>query len=212
VRRTGLEGDGANLGEALFERILACPEGALLSTHEHHEMWSLVRHPDGRIHLDVPEMLAAIGQLRGETEPPGGDEYPLVLIAGERRSWNANQILRDPNWRRADPEGALRIHPEDARRWGLTEGARAVCESSRGRIEVRVELAEGLRPGVVTLPHGYGMEYPDASGRRQPVGPPVNWLTDATHRDPLTATPYHKYVRVRVRPAEVAANGPTVPA
>ena len=44
------------------------------------------------------------------------------------------------------------------------------------------------------------MDYPDGSGRRRIVGPLVNWLTDAAHRDALTATPYHKFVRVRVRP------------
>ena len=207
VRRTGLAGTGADLGEALFARILANPSGALLSTPDHDEMWRLVRHGDGRIHLDVPEMLVALEQLKAEPEPSGGDDYPLVLIAGERRSWNANQVLRDPAWRRGDPDGALRIHPDDARRCGLADGGRAVCESARGRIEVRVELADGLRPGVVTLPHGYGMEFPDASGTRRAVGPLVNWLTDAAHRDPLTATPYHKYVRVRVRPAEPLAEG-----
>ncbi|MBI4914622.1 MAG: molybdopterin-dependent oxidoreductase [Acidobacteria bacterium] len=198
VRRTGLAGSGAALGEALFARILASPSGALLSTHDHDEMWNLIRHGDGRIHLDVPEMLAALEELRAEPAPAGGDEFPLVLIAGERRSWNANQVLRDPEWRRGDPDGALRIHPEDARRCGLTDGALAVCESARGHIEVRVELADGLGPGVVTLPHGYGQDVPDATGRRRTVGPLLNWLTDAERRDPLTATPYHKYVPVRI--------------
>jgi anaerobic selenocysteine-containing dehydrogenase len=209
VRRTGVDGGGPGLGEALFARILESPSGALLSTHRFEEMWRLIRHPDGRIHLDVPEMLAALEQLRSEPEPASGGEFPLVLIAGERRSWNANQVLRDPAWRLADPDGALHIHPEDARRYGLTEGSRAVCESPRGRIEVRVELTEGLRPGVVTLPHGYGMDYPDASGKRRSVGPLVNWLTDAAHRDPLTATPYHKHVPVRVRPVAASEESTT---
>jgi len=49
------------------------------------------------------------------------------------------------------------------------------------------------------------MDFPDAAGERRTVGPLVNWLTDAAHRDPLTATPYHKHVRVRVRPDDTAA-------
>ncbi len=200
VRRTGLGGDGADLGEALFARLLESPAGALLSTHTYDEMWSLVRTADGRIHLDVPEMIEELRQLGSEPPPLADEEFPLVLAAGERRSFNANQIFRDPAWRRSDPEGALQVHPEDARRLGLADGSRAVCESSRGSIEVRVELVPGLRQGVVTLPHGYGMDYPDGSGKRRIVGPLVNWLTDAAHRDPLTATPYHKHVRVRVRP------------
>lgn len=205
VRRTGLAGDGAALGEALLARILASPGGALLSTHRHDEMWRLVRHDDGRVHLAVPEMLAALSALRDEPPPAADAAFPLVLIAGERRSWNANQVMRDPAWRRGDPDGALRIHPDDASRYGLTAGGLAVCESSRGAITVRVEPSDDVLPGVVTLPHGYGMEVADAGGHRRTVGPLVNWLTDAAHRDPLTATPYHKHVRVRVRPAGSSA-------
>jgi anaerobic selenocysteine-containing dehydrogenase len=70
---------------------------------------------------------------------------------------------------------------------------------------VRVQASDGLQPGIVTLPHGYGQDYPDGHGGRRVVGPILNHLTDADHRDPLTATPYHKYVRVRVRPS--AATG-----
>ena len=65
---------------------------------------------------------------------------------------------------------------------------------------MRVALSPAMRPGVVGLPHGYGMEHPDASGQRRVSGPALNELTDAAHRDPITATPYHKHVRVRLRP------------
>jgi anaerobic selenocysteine-containing dehydrogenase len=204
VRRTGLRGEGAALGEALFERILSSPSGTLLSTNDHEDTWRLVRHEDGRIHLDIPEMLEALRGLAHEEEV-AATAFPLVLIAGERRSYNANQIYRDPRWRRNDPDGALEIHPEDARALGLADGARALCESARGALEVRVRHAPGLRRGVVTLPHGYGMDHPDEGGRRVVQGPVLNLLTSAEHRDPITATPYHKYVPVRLRPSGEAA-------
>ena len=66
-----------------------------------------------------------------------------------------------------------------------------------------------LQPGVVTLPHGYGMDYPDETGHRTPNGPRVNLLTSSDHRDPLTATPYHKHVRVRLRPLAPETPGPS---
>lgn len=75
-----------------------------------------------------------------------------------------------------------------------------MVESARGAIEVRVKVNDAIRPGVVTLPHGYGMDYPGPGGRRVANGPAINRITDAAHRDPLTATPYHKHVRVRLRP------------
>jgi anaerobic selenocysteine-containing dehydrogenase len=206
VRRAGLAGGGADLGEALFGRILASPSGAIISEHAYEDTWRILRHRDGRIRLDVPEMLEALRDLAREPVGDREDAYPFVLAAGERRSYNANSICRDPLWRKDDPDGALRIHPEDATRLGLEDGALALCESRRGVIRVRVRHTDTLQPGLVTLPHGYGMDYPDDAGARKENGPRVNLLTAADHRDPITATPYHKHVRVRLRPvpAEVA--------
>jgi anaerobic selenocysteine-containing dehydrogenase len=88
----------------------------------------------------------------------------------------------------------LSIHPEDAAALGLVDGARAICRSSRGAIEVTIERSDAIRRGVVTLPHGYGMSY-SGSG---PIGPYINFLTDSARRDPIAATPYHKYVPVKI--------------
>jgi anaerobic selenocysteine-containing dehydrogenase len=190
VRRAGHRGGRLTLGLSLFEAILARPEGTLFSRHLHEDTWSFLRHPDRRVHLAVPELLASLGALREEPE-----RVPeLVLLAGERRSYNANQILRDPAWRKADPHGALRIHPEDARARGLPEGSRARCRSVAGCLEVVVEYDEGLRRGLVSLPHGYGMRY--AAG--PPIGPQLNRLTSAEHCDSIARTPYHKHVEVTV--------------
>jgi anaerobic selenocysteine-containing dehydrogenase len=117
-------------------------------------------------------------------------------MAGERRSYNANQIFRSPAWRKVDHDGAMRLHPRDAAALGLADGARAIVESANGQIEVTVAIDDSVRPGVVTLPHGYGAHY----GERGPIGPAVNRLTSAGHCDPFTKTPYHKYVPVAIRP------------
>ena len=204
VRRAGHAGRGAMLGEALFQKILESDTAVPISTHEHDEVWELVRHPDRRVHLAVPEML---GELDGLADEPDGrpdeKEFPFVLAAGERRSYNANQIYRDPAWRRADTEGALRIHPEDAARLGLEDGQAVVCESAAGAVEARLAHDDSMRPGSLSLPHGYGQEYPDPDqpGRLRRSGPRINELTSAEHCDPWAKTPYHKYVPVRVRAA-----------
>ena len=127
-------------------------------------------------------------------------------MAGERRSYNANQIFRDPLWRKTDKDGAMRVHPRDAERLGLAEGGLAVVASDTGELAVVVTLDDSVRPGVVTLPHGYGARF----GERDPLGPNVNRLTSTAHCDPFTRTPYHKHVPVTIRPAgavPVAAAG-----
>jgi anaerobic selenocysteine-containing dehydrogenase len=193
VRRAGHRGNRYTLGMSLFQAILDRPEGILVTRHEYADTWSFLRHEDRRIHLEIPEMLEALRALRDEPEAI----HPLVLIAGERRSYNANQIFRDPAWRRVDPHGAMRMHPDDARARGLADGARAICTSETGEIEVTVELDDALRPGVAILPHGYGMRYRGG----EPIGPQINRLTASHHCDPLARTPYHKHVPVSVRAA-----------
>jgi len=192
VRRAGHRGNRLTLGAALFRAILDRPEGTLITRHELQDTWSFVAHADKRIHLDIPEMLAALRALRDEAEAT----HPLVLLAGERRAYNANQIFRDPAWRKVDAAGAMRMHPDDARALGLGDGAKAICTSDRGELEVTIEIDDALRTGMVTLPHGYGMRYRGGD----PVGPQINRLTASEHCDPLARTPYHKHVPVSVRP------------
>jgi anaerobic selenocysteine-containing dehydrogenase len=136
-------------------------------------------------------MLEALRALAREPEP----SHPFVLLAGERRAYNANQIFRDPSWRKTDREGAMRMHPEDATALGLAGGAHATCTSDAGELDVTIQLDDTVRTGMVTLPHGYGMRYRDAA----PDGPQINRLTSSEHCDPLARTPYHKYVPVTIR-------------
>lgn len=197
VARTGLQGHGARLAEQLFERIMNDHSGTLLSEHKYADTWSFIRHADGKVHLEIPEMLDALRALR-EQRHVQREDYPLVLIAGERRTYVANTLYRDPHWRKVDPDGALRIHPQDAERFKLRDDDSATCESERGSVTVRIKICDSLRPGVVSLPHGYGLDYPDATGERKAHGPLINLLTDAQHCDPITATPFHKHVPVRL--------------
>lgn len=210
VRRAGHQGDGVMLGEALFEAILSSHSGVLFSVNEYEESWKFLKHKDGKIHLEIPEMLDALAALSAAA-PPASEasaaEYPFILVAGERRSYNANTIYRDPAWRKSDPDGALRVHPEDAAQLGLTDGSLARCESKRGAAIVRVELSDTVQRGMVTLPHGYGMEYSGSDGNRQRVGAHINELTAAEDRDPVAGTPYHKYVPVRLTPEPAAPQG-----
>ncbi|MEM8995700.1 MAG: molybdopterin dinucleotide binding domain-containing protein, partial [Acidobacteriota bacterium] len=76
---------------------------------------------------------------------------------------------------------------------GLTGGDLALCESSRGSLRVRVEITDELQPGVVSMPHGYGMVEDESQ-----YGPAVNELTDAARCDTVAKTPFHKYVPVRI--------------
>ncbi|MEM9305213.1 MAG: molybdopterin-dependent oxidoreductase [Pseudomonadota bacterium] len=200
VARAGIAGSGVRQGVNLFRAILAARSGLHISRHTYDESWELIANEDGKIHLEIPEMLAELAALDAVS---GAPEHPFILMAGERRSYNANQIFRDPKWRKIDPDGALRMHPDDAAGLGLAAGDRAQCWNDRGAIDVTVELDDGLRRGVVTLPHGYGMRHGDGG----PTGPQINRLTSKDRCDPLSRTPFHKFVPVDIEKVRGAAAG-----
>jgi anaerobic selenocysteine-containing dehydrogenase len=54
----------------------------------------------------------------------------------------------------------LLIHPEDAERCGVADGARARVRSSAGSVVAPVEVSDEMMPGVVCLPHGWGHDKP----------------------------------------------------
>lgn len=192
VRRAGYKGNPLTLGVRLFEQILNQRSGVVLSQHEYDEMWKLVAYKDKKIRLVIPEMLSELANLKNHQFSI--EEFPFILLSGERRSYNANQIYRDPAWRKVDAEGALRIHPEDATNLNVAVGDQLKCISQHGEIQVTVDFDEGMRKGVVSLPHGYGMRFQGG----EPIGPQLNLLVSGEHCDPLSKTPYHKYVPIRL--------------
>ena len=164
-----------------------------MSRHEFADTWRFIKHKDGRIHLEIPEMLGEWAALQDEIAP--GADAPFILMAGERRGYNANQIYRDPAWRKVDPHGAMRMHPDDAAALELVDGESAVCTSERASIEVVIQVDDSVRRGMVTLPHGYGQRYNGSA----PIGPELNRLTSGGHCDAISRTPFHKYVPVHIR-------------
>ena len=189
--------EGPALGEALFERLLASRHGMVFTANEPEENLALVRHAGHKVHLAVPRLLEWLGALDPETVVQD-HEYPFMLVAGQRRMHNANQIFRGPAWRKSDPDGALRLHPEDLAALGLVDGGWLAVVARAGRIVVRAEADASFRRGVCALPHGYGQSIPDGRGGRIVDGPRLNVLTSAEDRDPIAATPYHKNVAVRL--------------
>ncbi|MGH6778547.1 MAG: molybdopterin-dependent oxidoreductase [Bradyrhizobium sp.] len=185
------------LGDALFDAIIAAHSGTAITRHAYEDVWSLISHPDRKVRLAVSSLLDWLGKLDPAAASPPKD-YPFVLAAGQRRKFNANQIFRDPAWRRDDPDGALSISGKDLQSLGVSDGDWIAVTSPTGRLVTRCRLDDSLRQGQLALPHGYGQSYPTADGERLSNGPRVNVLTESGNRDPIAGTPYYKHVAVRL--------------
>ena len=193
VQRAGHED-----GNALFEAILQGRSGVTFTVHEYADDFALITHPDRKIAVEMPELLDDIRALRSAPTALTSVEFPMVLSAGERRAYTANDILRDPSWRKRDMDGALRISPQDALAIGLTDGGRAKITTAAGTAEAAVEISDAMLAGHVSLPNGYGVDYVEADGSSTTPGVAPNALTSTEWRDAYAGTPWHKHVPARI--------------
>ncbi|MCY3793995.1 MAG: molybdopterin-dependent oxidoreductase, partial [Gammaproteobacteria bacterium] len=183
-------------GDGLFDAILDAPSGLVVTRQDWPAVWQ--RLPGGKVELALPDLLTATATLNAEEPAEASPEYPFLLSAGERRSFTANTILRNPEWRRKDSQGALFINPEDAARLNLGEGSSARISTQAGSQDVVVAVNDRMQRGHVSLPNGLGLAYPEADGEPRLTGAAPNELTWSDLRDEYVGTPWHKSVPARV--------------
>lgn len=187
-------------GNALFDAILAGPSGVTFTVHNYEDDFALISHSDHKIALEIPQMLADLAALTATPAQLTSAELPIVLSVGERRAYTANDIFRDPSWRKRDADGALRVSVEDAQLLGLVDGGRARITTAAGSAEATVEITEVMLPGHASLPNGFGLDYVDEDGRTVVPGVAPNSLTSTSWRDSYAGTPWHKHVPARIEP------------
>jgi formate dehydrogenase len=193
VSRAGFTGDAISAAEALFDAILCEHSGVVFARDDFAAVWKRLGH-DGQIQLALPKMLEELETLQNGPEPLTSEDYPFILMAGERRDYSANTIYRDAGWRRKDRDGALRICSADAKRLGLVDGGQARITTRTGTALTLVEVNDRMQPGHVSLPNGFGLDNRDG-GR---IGVAPNELTSLRDMDKFAGTPWHKVVPAQI--------------
>ena len=200
--RTGPYGDGFGVDAdgLTLDRLLAAPHGVDLGPLE-PRLPGLLRTPSGRVELGPPELLADLPRLAAAATAPGAGQ---VVLVGRRTLRSNNSWMHNLSvLTKGRPQCTLQVHPSDAERLGLADGAPARVRSTVGLVVVPVEVTDGIRPGVVSLPHGWGH---DADGvaldvaRSQP-GASFNRLADTGAFDPLSGNAVLTGIPVDVAPS-----------
>lgn len=189
---------GPAMGEGIFRSILEHPEGVWIGKCDPSKPLDQIRTEDKRICLLIPELAEAVQGIDANSEEIAlamTNEYPLILAAGRHMDYNANTIMRDPAW----TDGRTRVctlmmHPDDAASLGLEDGRMVRITTEAGAEDVELEVTDTAHRGQVIMPHGFGLVH---SGRK--YGANVNRLTKNTNRDPIAATPLHRFVPCRVK-------------
>ncbi|MBK9178843.1 MAG: molybdopterin oxidoreductase family protein [Acidimicrobiales bacterium] len=160
----------------------------------------VLRTPSGRIELARPELIDDCDRL-AEAAERAGDGFVLV---GRRHLRSNNSWMHNLHVLVKGKERCtLQIHPDDAGRLGLTDGASALVASRVGQVVAPVEVTDGILPGVVSLPHGWGHDLDGvrlgvASGR---PGVNSNLLADDELIDALSGNAVLNGIPVTVAPA-----------
>ena len=160
--------------------------------------------PSGRPEYAHRDLLADIERL-GELLDDRVDGLRLInrRTLRSNNSWMHNlEILV-----KGKPRSTLQMHERDATTRGLSNGDLATVTSSAGSVQIRVEIDNGIRQGVVSIPHGWGhgVDGTQMSVAARYPGVNVNVLTPTDSIDPLSGTSQLTGIAVEVEAVEVEA-------
>ncbi len=196
--RAGFE-PGPDQGDRMFQAILDNPQGLWVGkVDDEKNNLDNIKTPSGRVEVYIPELEEQAKDLDAESEAAGlkmPDEFPLILNAGRHMSYNANTLMRNPEWNRGKRACTVAVNPADAEGLGLSDGEQVRVTTEAGSEVGEMEVTDQVRRGTVLIPHGFGLIYDG-----EVYGINVNNLTKNIHRDPL-GTPLHRYVPCRVEAA-----------
>jgi anaerobic selenocysteine-containing dehydrogenase len=199
--RTGAYGDrfGARPDGLSLAVLQANPHGIDLGPLE-PRVPEVLRTRSGKVELAPAPIADDVARLVADLDR---DRTGEVLLVGRRHlrsnnSWMHNVRVLVKGRERC----TLLVHPDDAARLGLADGATATVRSRVGSLVAPVEVSDEVMAGVVSLPHGWGHDLPgvelSVAGERPGVN--SNVLTDADVLDPLSGNAALNAIPVEVSP------------
>lgn len=200
--RSGPYGDqfGAKPDGLTLDKIKAAPSGIDLGAMQ-PRIPEALRTVSGMIELAPQLLLDDLARVDADLT----NAAPDLVVIGRRQLRSNNSWMHNlPVLAKGPYRCTALVHPVDAARLGLTDGAMARMRNGAGarQIEVQVELSDDMMPGVVSVPHGWGH---DLAGTQLSVasarpGANLNALLDENLRDPLSGNAVLSGIAVDMAP------------
>lgn len=158
----------------------------------------VLRTPSGKVEL-APAML--LDDLRRPSSALA-QPVPELVIIGRRHVRSCNSWMHNlPTLAKGPFRCTALVHPADAERLGLSDGAMARITAAGRSVDAQVEVSDEMMRGVVSLPHGWGHDQPGsrmALAAERP-GANLNAVLDETLRDPLSGNAVLSGIPVEMR-------------
>ncbi|OUC78060.1 molybdopterin-dependent oxidoreductase [Gordonia lacunae] len=203
--RVGAYGDAFGTRAGLtFADLLAAPHGIDLGPMR-PRLPGVVRTASGKVELAPDPLIGDLARLWAAVsadDSPGPVAEGGLLLVGRRHLRSNNSWMHNlPALTGGTNRCTLHMHPDDADRLGISDVAK--IRGAGGSLTVPVEITTDIRPGVASLPHGWGH---DVEGVRLGVaaadpGVNVNELNDGAVLDPLSGTVVLNGLPVEIAPA-----------
>lgn len=152
--RTGPFGDryGENPGGLTLDMLKANPNGIDFGPMV-PRLPDVLGTTDKKIRLAPQYLLDDLPRLAARLDRP---PEPLVLVSRRHLRSNNTWLHNVPALMKGKDRCTLLMHPDDAARCGVTDNDVVTVKSAAGEIKVPVEVTEAIKPGVVSMPHGWG--------------------------------------------------------
>jgi formate dehydrogenase len=187
------------MGKVGMTDLLAHPHGVKARDIEFGAALRRLPTRSHKVQVAPPEFAAALKTISLAKMPKAG-EY--LLISGERSPHTKNTNLRGmQDLLTKQNENFVRLHPSDAQTLSVANGDLVEVATEKGSIRLKARLDDGMRPGVVSIPHGWGRiiyhseTHPDV----QQQGSNVNILTDDSSLDSFTGMPVYNAIPCSLR-------------
>ncbi|QKZ22657.1 molybdopterin oxidoreductase family protein [Streptomyces chartreusis] len=198
--RLGPYGDGFGVRPdgLTLQKLLAHPHGIDLGPLK-SRLPQPLKTVSGKVELLPAPIAGDLPRLREALRhrPEG-----LVLIGRRHLRSNNSWMHNVPALTGGSNRCTLHIHPQDAERLGVRDGAAVRLKGAGGEVTAPAEVTDAVRPGVVSLPHGWGHDRPGTRLGHAATDPGVNvnQLLDGSLLDPLSGNAVLNGVAIEVSP------------
>lgn len=198
--RLGPYGDGFGVRPdgLTLQKLLAHPHGIDLGPLK-SRLPQPLKTVSGKVELLPAPIAGDLPRLREALRHrPDG----LVLVGRRHLRSNNSWMHNVPALTGGSNRCTLHIHPQDAERLGVRDGAAVRLKGAGGEVTAPAEVTDAVRPGVVSLPHGWGHDRPGTRLGHAATDPGVNvnQLLDGSLLDPLSGNAVLNGVPIEVSP------------
>ena len=179
--RFGRKPDGLNLAKVMASNAAGGIDLGDLAPR----IPEMLRTPSGKVELAPPMLVRDMARAWADL---GRAKDDLVIIGRRDLRTNNSWMHNLPVLAKGPFRCTALVHPADAARHGLVDGAMARLQGGGRSVLAQVEVSDEMMPGVVSLPHGWGHDLPGTQLRlaAERPGANLNELLDEGLRDPLS--------------------------